>query len=554
MAEEETDTVRFISNGVYTRDSNQPTLVVTNKLTGEVLEEHWLTGPAEAPMYDTSTDRQFNHVGYVFDDVHSRCVEGPFDSPKYVQRVIDGALHPSYVFQSGGHEVQHYLTGNEKNGKYGRNDANPYTIIFDSDVFLQVLGYESKPFVKIRNGLGTYFRTSTNTVLFLWGDLWREPGPITLDSLDALEFRYEPDAANGFAAVLNDLCVWASGHYNLATIQRTKDLPTAIQNGRKIWLDGYIAGGFISAVYWRADERLPTEVTASKRDLYTRGLFPAKLYAKKKAQPERIAAITHLATYQLRGTCYLNAAVNILVCTPAFRAHVVKHLQLVSAMPAGCPYDEHVYALFFSLLCKRDASFTPVRQTNVISHIETEMFPSQTLDAGGSVLKVLMILFSLFQLPLSMHRAHDGPARRSDVPANESLVHLVTCRRMSDLPRELTSANGTKFVLAAAGLSDNEHAVCALLDVSGQPHLVLDSNGSIWDTPWWPELNMSLIEMEVLYIHAVYVQVDFLLMRPVRCAMRALPASAAPDATACATRTENIDAQFKIQAAVTHIH
>jgi hypothetical protein len=254
-------------------------------------------------------------------------------------------------------------------------------------------------------------------------------------------------------------------------------------------------------------------------------------------QPDRINVITHLASYQLRGTCYMNAALNILVCTPCFRAYITKRLSMVASLPPGCPYDEHFYAYFFALLCRKDSSLRPVEESNIVSRLERAMFPNAG-NGGASSSIALIALLTLLALPLSTQVLAAAPAPAP--PSATALVHMLSVRAMADAPDSLVADDGTtRFVLIAAALSSTNHVVSALQDSNGARSIVLDSNGFLWDTAWWPTVPAATIRMDIIDIDAVYVPEAFAKTRAVRCTMTVLPNTTTSKA-ACKRRYNTI--------------
>ena len=131
-------------------------------------------------------------------------------------------------------------------------------------------------------------------------------------------------------------------------------------------------------------------------------------------------------------------------------------------------------------------------------------------------------------------------------------VHIVRTYYMRDLPRSWRAKDGSMYFLAAAFLCDlkMKHGVAALLDASGEPRIVLDSNMVIWDTPWFPEIryenvtaDMNPHKFRFNLFEVIYVSETLATTRPVRCGFTVLP-RVTVDASTCRARYRNMMAKF----------
>ena len=542
----------FVSHdidGVYPLQK-EPTLVVHDRTSNAVLEKHWLTGPVAAPVYARPGGKPGKLVVYdTPETLHKYYLTGPMDSPTYCQTTKADVLQPSYIWQETlrKENIKHWLFGPFKKGKYGRAPsaahvfpakpgatptpvnfrALPHTLEMFDLYEVVVAGKESAPFMRSGASNAPTLR-SMGSIYFLMGNLQM---PLTKTSLNALEYRYDPESDEAGFALEADygLRVWATGTWRFAHISRgTTDLPEAMVDGVCKWLDGYINEGWMRAVYWRRDNK-PTQLSASGVAQWPRGTLKPYFSARLLTPlPDRVTFITHLALIQLRGTCYLNASVNILVCTPQFRDFIRRKLNALTPDTPACRTDIHVFRMLHSVLCGRASLFSPLHQSNAMSQLEHVLFPKRAAsNLGGKSVTAFLKLAEIIQLPLAV-----GPVTAK--PKSGTQVYFTSAARMRDLPRKLVTRDGARLYLKACMIHERDvsHVVCALADVLGQLHIVLDSaDGAIFDVQWWPKVLLPrFADEKIRSVDAVYISRDFGTEWPVRCVPRPLPSLDESDA------------------------
>ena len=507
-------TVRVGEQDMFSRLRDKPTLV--QRVGGVVVEEHWLTGPVDAPVYaDFTSSRLYSAKLYSASCVTTLALSGSVRAPRYAQP--DDAASKICTFTDTDETVLHFLVGRRDVGKYARTSGSPYTLIINSDGThaLTVVQRETAPFVMIlRTDLASLVQ-SNHQSFWLFGNL---DTPVCLKSLDTLQYRHDntADDRGGFAAIIEDYAVFAAGSWESAYFKRPRDLPTwvHVSTQARIWLDGGFNRGVTSAVYWRHGTG-PTEIGSRGELLYRRGKFPFYARSDSKPLPDRIDAIVQHATYQLTGTCYLNAAVNALVCTPCLRNACAAQLSLPPQ--PGLLYDQAAKLLLHGLVCEHRAQSRPIKQSNAICRLEKVTFGKRS--NGGDPFAASLVLLDALQLRWAWLSV-SAPVRAFPIGTD---VGIIVTGAMADLPRELHDAEGNRCTLVAALILYTEarggHAVTGLMDALNNPRIILDSNGSIDDAQWWPTIESSrFAAFENLGAFGLYASDRIVRLRPVRCA------------------------------------
>ena len=522
MSEDKVDIEEFVDlDGVYLkRRGDKPTLI--KRVNDVVTEEHWLEGPKTAPMYAAMTyDKPYNMKLRTHESVTTFALTGSERSPRYAQPFNQ----PSVVRRNKtiNEFTKHYFNGKINAGVYKCDDGDIYTLGIQHEgvlCFLSVVGREQTPSVMIINkkpsliyGAGAFY---------LFGDL--KPNSILVKRthvgynwLKAL--TYEP-TSDGYVATLDfgKERIWASGTWERAVIKRKDDLATMVSVfGKETWLDGVLEEGNIDAVYWRPNNRLPTVISGRGTQFWKRGSYPEPYrQTDLTPYPHRIAGIIYPATYQLTGTCYLNAVVNVLVCTPCFRNYIPFLLR--SRTRPGVLFEQDILNLFYDILCRERVPQRPIKQSNAMRRLEFSIFDFN--DTGGTPSIAAMVLCTALGISWTLQSIRYGRLRER--PESNKDLFLLVAKNFRHIEREVRDADGKRMTMVACTIgyrpigSDTFHEVCGLLDLNGEPNIILDSNGEIEDLPWWPEIK-SKTRSNILDVLIFYVSDSILNTRPKKC-------------------------------------
>ena len=467
--------------GVFLKH-DKPTLI--KRVDGVITEEHWLHGTESAPSYDDMTpDRPFNLKLSLNDGSKIfYALTGSTRMPRYAQPFgncsVTCVIHDEYF-------VEHWLQGRFRSGQYhlstSTNEQKETMRITKKDNTIRIIasGYESNPQVVIQDNEWTV-RTE-EYLLWLHGSLTL---PITKKSLKKLRFRWDPVSAGGFGLQYNDdRRLWLKGKWKFASIRRQDDLPTLVtKKGTNVWLDGNFIKGELYALYFRV--KGPAVETYTKRQLWKRGFYPEPdVDTDVLLLPERITAITYPATYQFAGTCYYNAVINVLVCTPCLRFYIAKKLSLPATH--GCAYFQLLLDFLYASICGGSAPLRPVQQSNKLIQLTKQSMGHKEfgfpLDAAIDISLVLRIPVKIIQIGFGQLRRRHF----KDIPDATELI-LLEATQEKFVPRTITSSLGHTYYMVANTITKQLHVVTGLLDATHDPHIILDSNGFIEDTRWWP--------------------------------------------------------------------
>ena len=525
MSEDKVDFEEFVdSDGVYLkRRHDKPTFI--KRVNDVVTEEHWFRGHKTAPTYaDMTPDRLFNLRLKTHDSVTTIALTGsprasryaqPFDNPSVVRKD-----------ETNNEIVTHYFTGKLNSGVYKRNDGDIYTMSIRHKFAwytLSVVGREQVCSVMIINQKPSLLCEAG--AYYLFGDLRPKTSSgkrahVCYAWLNALTYAPTRD---GYVATFDHGSerIWAAGTWERAVIQRKDGLATMVSiKGKETWLDGLLEDGDLDAVYWRPGN-LATVISARGTKHWKRGSYPEPHRdTDLLPYPHRITGITYPATYQLSGTCYLNAVINVLVCTPCFRNRIP--LLLRSRTRPGVTFEQDIFTLFHDILCTERVPQRPVKQSNAVRRLELSIYG--TNDEGGRTYLAAMVLCTSLGISWTLKNIRWGRLREQP-EANKDLFLLVA-KNFRHVPREVTDADGNRMTMVACAISyivvgtDNRHAVCGLLDLTGNPHIILDSNGVIEDLPWWPEIK-SKTRSNLVSVLIFYVSDAILHGRPTKCSASA---------------------------------
>ena len=531
-----------------TAEYDEPTLI--KYVDGKIVKEWWLTGLVDVAMFaDMPADRPYNMRVTTDTSIATYALTGTKRAPRYAQP--HNAASVTRTNLKTNEIVRHYFQGRFGGGIYKRADGGIYTLSIenphetdksdsdsdsDSDYDLDsdsesdfssededtstcelsAVGREGFPSVMIRNSQPSV--QYEGKAHYVFGDL--KPRKLsdvaahfTFTWLNSLLYRHENPAHDfGYAAIIQGERIWASGTWEHANLKRKYDLPTALAfTGRQTWLDGALVKGSLTAVYWRKTGG-PTVITASGTPLWKRGMYPRST-SDIDTQPLRadILEITSPAMYQLFGTCYFNAVVNVMVCTPCFRNRIRVLLRSAPALPA-VRFEQMLYELFYSLLCTERVPQRPVRQSNLIAQIEYELFGKR--DPGGFAFVLAIIICET--LGITWCYENIGRGRLRKMPPPEKDVFLLVANDFTRVPLEVINTNGKRMTLVGSTIAYKGHAVCGLMDLSGQPRIILDSNGTVMNESWYPEIRASKIT-KISDILAFYVCDAIRKGRPEKC-------------------------------------
>ena len=505
----------------YGRPRYKPTLIKRHADTGILAEEHWLSGPAGAPRYVApSMERPYNMRTYDKTGTTAYSLTGPYDAPLYAQPFFRHSVE--WTRLNEGQIIRHWLRGKLHRGTYSREDGSPDTLAIDETgtraqfVWVRAQGLETQPILRSERGQPTVYELDGDNVLSFWlyGEL---PTPVRYRSLNAMSFRHNA-SDNGYAAQFGTRRVWARGTWKFALIERASDSPTIVseKSGVRRWVDGILSKHRIQAVFWRRDKRLPTEENPkTRRKTWLRGNYPeTRAMLAISALPDRVSDIVRYASYQLGGTCYLNAAFNLLVCTPCLRNMVIGCLNDPTPFD-GCAYEQAMLDMLHEAVCDPDLLMQPSRQSNAMVRIERDI----GLSGGGFGFTGAMFFGQALQLSISMRIIFRGGMRgvtsHPDVNTSPDLV-LISTQRPAVLTPTFMSATGARYTMVGAVLVGYGHVVAALQDTLGEPNIILDSNGSVENAEWFPEV-LSPVWSKFSSFTAWYVSDAILHARQKRC-------------------------------------
>ena len=522
-------------------------------------ESYWLTGTQNDPFYDArtgkddGTDLEFKRVKnfrqrvmkpmgtdpYILEEVLS----GPLSAPEYKQfsqRVPYTKLLPSrkqYFFADKAQfDVANTVTEEWKLGlkydepRFERVDGQRFTACFDSRWNVAVTGTDSDARVSAftdDHSIESAGTGSRVTQLWLSGPA---PTPLRNSSLIKLEYRTET-----FSARIGACRIWATGTFREAEIVRgdpdDDQAPIQYDDGRKLWVSGYLNNGNPSAVFWRKSGG-PTLVTRTQRKYWyiNRVDFITGVPTRAgMALPLSAHIPTQFMTHQLRGTCFFNAALNVILCCPALVNYIrrfLKHQLPALKQPPLCAYEHLLYAFLKDQLCVKGRFNTPARQSNAVSDIQTAI--TGKVVYGGSANEVLYILFLALRVSANYadawEQTPEWTMKNGDgVPAT-TMVVVYRTHAVAALP-ELS-----QYVLVGAVLSSSVHAICVTRNFYGKYNVIVD-NGVIANKQWYPTLVNDDVWNRVLYypvieVLGVYVHRTTLARnsgKPTRCASAVLP-------------------------------
>lgn len=184
---------------------------------------------------------------------------------------------------------------------------------------------------------------------------------------------------------------------------------------------------------------------------------------------------------------------------------------------------------------------SPVRQSNAISDLHVAIYGRQAAvtNEGGFPEDSLFLFFEVFDITYTMYTQIGARLSTDAHPSGDTMAHVIVCSEMDMLPRDFVGSK-TAYVLQAAVVVGANHAVTALLDAGGEPNVILDPNGNVFQQSWWPVLNVvDIVDGDVGVIIAVYTSKEFANARRVRC-RTTLPPVLQSNTAACAARVERL--------------
>ena len=305
-------------------------------------------------------------------------------------------------------------------------------------------------------------------------------------------------------------------------------------NGTEEWRD--ITGKL------HRDNGLPAVITSDIIVFYNHGVR----YGERKIRTfsplgtPSSTACTKYAITQVMGTCYIAAAVNLLLCTPVFRHFLKlvlnrKLIDLKHETPAArdrflgnisssLPLPDLVLQIVHKIVCGADGTVTRHSHsldTIIGRAVYRKEVDFSRLDGGyaDNVLAALLQSFGLQHAHVAMSAWHQSTKDNAGKPWDVLVQAPPQSRKDRDMVPSVEDRAGNRYALVGCLISvddsiqDGGHVMAGLLCLDGKA-IIFDSNDDIYDIDWresWSMINKGMNALadwntpEVLDRRGVYV-------------------------------------------------